>query len=410
MEYLPFDSQWKAQFPTFYRIYNLFESALPGTGHLAWAVTLAIKSCELAGESRKLNLNIIADQADGKSATLRQFQSLPRVHSVRDLTYSSFLRDFAGKYCKIVGSGFVPRGVRVGEGGEADVSEALDLLDDHTIIIPDAEALADRPDSSFHRIIDLFNPIVEEGFTGKTGDTYNGIYEIGSPEHPISTNLVLAAPPDIQRAYIRRRTFASRLLPLHYRTLLVEKTDVARRIGHQMLDKEPSLQEEVGRILGTTTSESTSPERRKVVTLPRDVQDFTYVLALKIAQLKALTSERLGTDTIKRDAKIALLLTEANALANLRTEATIADVTLALNLVESMSIVKQTRYVDGKQVTDTFHLGSRAHFLMLMCRATDVDAIEFLGRFVDVDGNRLYTEDVLERVMKELALENGGTR
>jgi hypothetical protein len=410
MEYLPFDSQWRSQFPTFYRIYNLFESNLPGTGHLAYGITLAIKSRELQGETRKLNLDIIADQADGKSVTLRQFLSVPQVLSIRDLTYSSLLRECAGKYCKTVGTGFVPRGVRVGEGGEVDVSEAPELLDDHTIIIPDGEALADRPDSSFHRLIDLFNPIIEEGYTGKTGDTYNGIYEIGTPEHPISTNLVLSAPPDIQRAYIQRRTFASRLLPLYYRTLPVEKTDVARRIEHQMLDKEPSLQEEVGRILGPTAVELTSPERRKVVTLPKDVQDYLHVLTVKIAQLKALTSGRLDTDTMKRDAKIALLLTEANAVANLRTEATIADVTLALNLVESMSIVKQTRYVDGKQVTDTFHLGSRAHFLMLMCRATDVDAIEFLGRYVDVSGNKLYTEDVLERVMRELALENGGTR
>ena len=411
---LPFDSELRSSNPTDEKLYNLFEEKLPTTGHLALATALSLASKYLLNQDRGFSPVFIAPAGDGKNATLKQFIPLKGVIHIGNITPSIFYREFCGRYCLELGTGFVPVGVLTtkedqnGDGKPETVintAVAPEFIDNHTMMIPDAEGITNMSDYNFSRLLDILKPLIEEGYTGKLGDNWNGYYQIGTVERPVVFNLIFGCPENIYKKFVLSNTFVTRILPMYYRTTQSEREDTKRRIEHGLLSREPFFAKEVEDVLRSGFLHSLLPDSfdKKEVRIPQDVQELVSSLTERLTRL---TLDSTGRESVgKREAKIALRMVSSHALLNGRHEAIASDVAICLNLVHSMSITKTTRVDnEGKTVTDTIRTGSRGHFLTLMCELAGVDADEHLSQFLDIHGYRVYSNQDVLRFRQEVGL------
>jgi len=412
---LPFEAELRKLIPTDEKLYNLFEERLPTTGHLALAAALALMSKHVANQDRGFSPFFIAAAGEGKNATLKQFIPLENVLHIGNMTPSLFFREFCGRYCIELGSGFTPSGVTVKEEDQdgdgkpeiqvVDTSGAPDFINNHTLLIPDAEGLTNMSPYNFSRFLDVLKPLIEEGYSGKLGDNYNGYYQIGSVENPVALNLISGCPENVFKRFFISNTFITRILPMYYQTTFSERADTKRRIEHGLLSREPFFAKEVERVLhsGYWPYSALAPFAKGEVAMPYDVQEQVSTLTERLTRL---TLDSTGRESVgKREAKIALRMVASHALLNGRREASIVDAAICLNLVHSMSITKTFHLDDkGNKIPHTVRTGSRGHFLTLMCELTGVDPEEHLSKFLDIHGERVYSKQEVLKLGNELGV------
>ena len=399
MEHLPFDSQWRAHYPNFYRFYNGFEDSLPYAGHLGYLDALCVASKHLANQDRGFSLVKIADPGDGKSVTSRQFESLPNVNFDMHISKSGFFEKYCGTHLVKLGNGFVPRGVVKLADGAFDASNAVEYIHMHTAMITEAESLASMHDSSLSGLIHIFDPLIEEGKLSYS-DTYNGEYVGGYGDHRLSFNLSMGLTPRGFRRFMYYDTFATRVLIAYYRSLECERADVRRKIEHGTLMKEPRVQEVVREYIYSRLH----PDETKELTFEPGAEKALQQLTEFLIQLRTGSIQYAVVG--KRDAKIARQLAGSVALLEARQSVTIADVWMAIALMKSSSAT-HAEYTDddGKTHQMWTYTASKAHFLAYLCHLARIDAHEHLRKFTNFEGGQLYADREIDDVLVGLGLK-----
>jgi len=183
-------------------VYNLFESRLPATGHLALLVSDVLASMCI-DEPKPSSLTVSALPTEGKTATLVNFSQTKCISGIQRLewvnwftrtSFARYLLDYCGKYLDVtrtIGKE-LPAGARYENfGGKRilSISGCQDRIDRFFDIVHAGEGILTIDDVD--KWLQLMNGLLDEGFW-EGGDMHKGWYRIGSPQFRIRHGLIFA--------------------------------------------------------------------------------------------------------------------------------------------------------------------------------------------------------------------------
>jgi len=378
------------------KLYNLFETKLPTTGHIALMTASQLTSMCI-NMDRQFNLAFGAPVGQGKTTVLSQFCTIPFVNYMNRTTYADYMLMHCGKFLKAIGKR-LPHGVKYDKrakwrDGEPviDVSEAEDRITDRVDIITDGESLFYQTD--LEKLLQFWNAILEQGFY-RGGDQYSGHYVIGTPENRVRHGLALACTTDNFNKYILTDIgWNSRCVLAVWENLDCENLYIRHGIRNNLLDDSPEFYFEVSKILSHLNP-------KKKVTIEYSGNEVEQHIIELENSLKEIRLEKPGLRATK-DVKRIL---RAFAFLNLDFKVRYEHVIFVKALINSLC----KRIQVGDEYRD---LGSRLHFIVSLLNYlgyNEKETIQYLTQHFtwwNSNSKSLYTEEEIKRAMKEVNID-----
>jgi len=377
------------------KLYNLFETKLPTTGHVALLVASQLSSMCI-NMDRQFNLAFGAPVGQGKTTILSQFCTIPFVNYMNRTTYADYMLMHCGKFLKAVGKR-LPHGVKYDKrakwrDGESviDVSEAEDRITDRVDIITDGESIFYQTD--LEKLLQFWNAILEQGFY-RGGDQYSGHYVIGSPDNRVRHGLILACTTDNFNKYILTDVgWNSRCVLAVWENLDCENLYIRHGIRNNLLDDSPEFYFEVSKMLSHLNP-------KKKVTIEYCGSEVEQHIIELENSLKEIRLEKPGLRATK-DVKRIL---RAFAFLNLDFKVRYEHVIFVKALINSLC----KRIQVGDEYRD---LGSRLHFMVSLLNYlgyNEKQTIQYLNEHFKwwLNNKPLYSEEEVKRAMKEVNVD-----
>lgn len=374
------------------KLYNLFETYLPTTGHIALLTATQLTSM-CVDMDRQFNLAFGAPVGQGKTTMLHQFCTVPFVNYMNRTTYADYMLMYCGKFIKAIGKK-LPYGVKYDKrakwkSGEQviDVSEAQDMVSDRVDIITDGESIFYQTD--LEKLLQFWNAIIEQGYY-RGGDQYSGHYVIGDPTNRVRHGLVLACTVDNFNKYILTDIgWNSRCVLAVWSNLECENRYIRHGIRNNYLSDNPEIYFEVSKMLSHLNN------KRKVPIEYSNEEVEQQIIQLE-DNVKEIRNEKPGlraTKDVKRMLKAFAFL---NVDFKVRYEHVIFVKALISSLCKRLKIADE--YKD---------LGSRLHFIVSLLQNLNYDENQII-KYVNEHfkwwntQEPLYTEKEIKQAIKEV--------
>lgn len=208
--------------PVSSKMYNLFESRLPATGHYALLIATALASMHV-DEAKPSSVSIGARPTEGKTVVLSNFSALNDINYFTRTSFAMYVLRYCGKYFDIerpyTGVKELPLGVtkqRDKQTGKYKYSNknAKEYIDYHFDLVHAGEGIFTMSDYS--KLMQLWNGLLDEGYWAG-GDCHKGWYDIGSPQFRRRHGLILACTlHDLQHEWAKQIGTMSRTIVAYY--------------------------------------------------------------------------------------------------------------------------------------------------------------------------------------------------
>ena len=378
------------------KLFNLFETQLPSTGHIANFVATSLSSM-CVNTDRQFNLVIGAPVGQGKTVMLSQFCTIPFVNFISKTTYADYMLMYCGKFIKSIGKK-KPYGVKYdkrarwkSEGGIIDKSEAKDNISNRFDIVTEGESIFHQSDIG--KLLQLWNALLEQGFY-RGGDQYSGHYVIGSPLMPVRHGLILASTVDEFEKYVLSDTgWNSRCVLIMWNNLPEENSFIRFGVRNDLLKDKPFFPNDVKRLLGHLNNNiqvDIGIENSEVLVGIEEIENVLKSIRLEIPGIRA-------TKDVKRIIKGFAWLNKYNKV---KYEHVIFVKALINSLCRRlvMSSENSFKYKD---------LGSRLHFIVSLLKYLDYSNDEIKSfikkRFLFWNNIKpIYNDEVIENAIEEI--------
>lgn len=394
-KYLPHELERTC--PVFVKLYNLFESKLPSTGHFASLVATCMAS-QCVNVDRQANLSIGSAVGQGKTETLRQFCKMPNVNYFDRMSYANYMLRYGGKYIVKLGSE-VPYGVRIDKASRgADGSpriltaSAKDYISNRFDVVTSGEAIYTSPDVP--KLLQLWNALIEQGWY-EGGDRYSGHYAIASPEFPVKHGLIIASTlHDFEKHFLfpTQVGWSSRMVLIIYSVLDVENRYTREGKRRDILEEKPFFANEVTALLPHLNPHlpvKITYESNEILPLLEELEDT----------LKLIRNEKPGlraTEDIKR-------LVKGFAYLNHDTKVRYEHVLC----LRALLVLCQRLMFESHSKQYFKNLGTKLHFQTFLRFSLSKDQNEVKKQILDTfhwwNGNKpLYTKEMVGNAFNEL--------